>query len=114
VAASEPSFAAFLGRLQRAFREDDEDAVIDLISFPLRVNYGSGARVYRDARSVYRDFDRIFTPKVRGAVLRQSPRQLFTRDLGAMVGDGELWFDHRCPTSACFASDPVRIIAVNP
>ena len=78
-----------------------------MISFPLRVNYKSGARSYRDTRSVERDFDRIFTPQVRRAILNQSPDQIFSRDIGAMVGDGELWFDHISPGQ-------VRIIAVNP
>lgn len=78
-----------------------------LISFPLRVNYKGGSRSYRDARAVERDFDRIFTPQVRRAVLGQKPDQLFTRDIGAMVGEGELWFDRSAPGE-------VRIIAVNP
>lgn len=108
------SYEAFLSRLQGAVRTDDRRAIIELISFPLRVNFSSGSRQYRDARSVERDFDRIFTPKVKRAVLAQSPRQLFSRDIGAMVGDGELWFDHRCLTAACSSSDAVQIIAVNP
>ena len=100
-------YQAFLTRLQRAVRANDKNAITGLLSFPLRVNYKSGARTYRDARAVDRDFDRIFTPQVRRAVLNQSPDQIFSRDIGAMVGDGELWFDRTSPGQ-------VRIIAVNP
>ena len=100
-------YRAFLERLQGAVRANDKNAITGLISFPVRVNYKSGARTYRDARAVDRDFDRIFTPQVRRAVLNQSPDQLFSRDIGAMVGDGELWFDRTSPGQ-------VRIIAVNP
>ena len=100
-------YRTFLARLQGAVRANDRSAIVGLVSFPLRVNYKSGARSYRDARAVDRDFDRIFTPQVRRAVLNQSPDQIFSRDIGAMVGDGELWFDHISPGQ-------VRIIAVNP
>jgi hypothetical protein len=100
-------YRTFLARLQGAVRANDRSAIVGLISFPLRVNYKSGARSYRDARSVERDFDRIFTPQVRRAILNQSPDRIFSRDIGAMVGDGELWFDHISPGQ-------VRIIAVNP
>ena len=100
-------FQAFLAHLQRAVRANDKNAIIGLISFPLRVNYKGGARSYGDARSVERDFDRIFTPQGRRAVLTQSRDPIFSRDIGAMVGDGELWFDQVAPGQ-------VRIIAVNP
>jgi hypothetical protein len=100
-------YQAFLSNLQRAVRADDRSAIVGLISYPLRVNYRSGARSYRDGRSVERDFDRIFTSQVRRAVLAQAQDQLFTRDIGAMVGDGELWFDRTSP-------GVVKIIAVNP
>jgi hypothetical protein len=85
-----------------------------MIAFPLRVNAQDGARFYRDAQSVERDYDRIFTPKVRRAILKQRATKLFLRDQGAMVGDGEVWFDHSCPNPECSPLGPVRIKAVNP
>ncbi|HEY4071110.1 MAG TPA: hypothetical protein VGM04_06080 [Sphingomicrobium sp.] len=107
-------YAPFLSRLQAAVKATDRPALLRLIDFPLRVNFVGGARTYRDAASVQRDFDRIFTAKVRGAVLRQRPDKLFVRDQGAMVGDGELWFRETCNNSACSPPGPVRIVAVNP
>jgi hypothetical protein len=106
--------AAFLSRLQSAVRAGNRSAVIALAGLPLRVNGPGGTRLYRDAVSIQRDFDRIFTPKVRRAILAQRADQLFTRDQGTMIGDGEVWFDQTCPNSACTAVGPVRIIAVNP
>jgi hypothetical protein len=78
------------------------------------VNGASGARTYRDAASVERDFDRIFTARVKHAILAQRPDGLFVRDQGAMVGDGELWFRETCSNPTCSPSGPVRIVAVNP
>ena len=113
-AAGDPSYATFVTRLQAAIRANDRAAVLKLVGYPLRVNSSGRSRSYPNARSVERDFDRIFTPRVRQSILAQRPDQLFTRDQGAMIGDGEVWFDHSCLNSGCTALGPVRITAVNP
>lgn len=60
-----------------------------------------------------RDYDWIFTARVRRAVLAQRFAELFGRDQGVMIGNGELWFDHRCLNAACSRRGPVRIRAIN-
>ena len=107
-------YGKFLPRLQSAIRSDNRRAVTAMIQFPLRVNTSAGPRTYRDRKSVEDDFDRIFTPRVRKAILDQRADQLFVRDQGAMVGDGEVWFDQTCRNSDCSQLGPVRIKAVNP
>ena len=114
MAVDDQGYPKFLSRLQAAVKVNDRRAIIGLMEFPLRVNAASGTRLYRDSASVQRDFDRIFTPKVRNAILRQRGDRLFVRDQGAMVGDGELWFSETCVNAACSPAGPVRIIAVNP
>jgi len=111
---ADQGYPAFLSRLQSAFKANNRRAVIGVISYPLRVNSGGSSQLYRDAASVQRDFDRIFTAKVRKAVMKQRADNLFVRDQGAMVGDGELWFSETCANVACSPPGPVRIIAVNP
>ena len=106
--------AAFVSKLQSAVKANDRDAIVGLIAFPLRVNSGGTSKLYRDADAVERDFDRIFTPKVRKAILKQRPDQIFVRDQGAMIGSGEAWFDRSCPNAACSPAGPVRITAINP
>ena len=112
--ADQAAYQQFLPKLRAAFERNDRRAIIKLVGLPLRVNFKSGSQVYQDHRSVERDFDRIFTAKVRQAVLGQKPDSLFVRDQGAMVGDGELWFRETCPNSACTPAGSVRIVAVNP
>jgi hypothetical protein len=107
------SYATFLGRLQAAVRANDRGAVIKLIGFPLRVNSNGRSRVYRDARSVRADYDRIFTPEIARAILAQRFDRLFGRDQGLMIGNGEVWFDHVCTNAQCSPPGPVRIKAVN-
>jgi hypothetical protein len=110
----EPAYGPFLAQLQAAVRSGNRGRVIAMIDFPLRVNGPGGSRFYRDARSVERDFDEIFTPNVRRAILAQRADKLFVRDQGAMIGDGEVWFDATCPNASCYPAGPVRIRAINP
>jgi hypothetical protein len=104
----------FLSRLQSAVRAKDKGAIVRLVGLPLRVNFDGGPKTYNDRRSVERDFDLIFTPRVRKAILDQRAEQLFTNYQGAMVGVGEVWFDESCSNSSCSRKGPVRIKAVNP
>lgn len=108
------AYEPFLASLQNAVREDDRPAIVRLIAFPLRVNQGGRTRIYRSAEAVERDFDQIFTSRVKRAILNQRADQLFVRDQGAMIGDGEVWFDLSCRNADCPAAGPVRILAVNP
>jgi len=101
------AYAAFLTKLQTAVRADDRAAVVALVAFPLRVNSGGRSRLYRHAAAIRRDYDAIFTPRVRTAILGQRFDRLFGRDQGVMIGDGEVWFDH------VSASGPVRIKSIN-
>jgi len=111
--SKEAGYPAFLAQLQAAVRADDRAAILGLINYPLRVN-GSRTRTYRDAASVSRDFNRIFTPRVRRAILAQKAGELFVRDQGAMIGDGEVWFDQSCADGSCSSLGPLRIKAINP
>jgi len=104
----------FLSRLQSAIRSDNRRAVSALIAFPLRVNTNTGPRTYPSRKDVEEDFDRIFTPRVKQAILKQRSGSLFVRDQGAMIGDGEVWFDRTCSNPQCYPPGPVRIKAVNP
>lgn len=107
------AYRSFLGQLQSAVRANDRSAVVSLVGLPLRVNSNGKSQVYRDAGSVKRDYERIFTPAVRQAILNQRFERLFGRDQGVMIGDGQLWFDHRCTNESCSPPGPVRITAIN-
>jgi len=108
------TYATFLSQLQASVRTHNRDGVIRLIRFPLRVNANGNNRTYRDAASVRADYNRIFTPSVRRAILNQKLDRLFGRDQGLMIGNGQVWFDHSCPNAQCSPPGPVRITAINP
>lgn len=113
-AVDSAAYRDFLSRLQAAVGAGDRHAVIALIDLPLRVNFAGGSRMYSDPQSVDRDFDRIFTRRVRQAILSQRADRLFVRDQGAMIGNGEIWFSETCASPDCSKVGPVRIRSVNP
>ena len=103
----------FLVRLQAAFRADDREAVIAMVHFPFRIHHDGERFVIRDAAELRRRFDWAFDEATVAAVLDHDPKDIFSRDTGAMVGQGELWFDRRCRNEDCTLLTPVRIISVN-
>ena len=85
------NYGAFLSQLQAALRSDDRCAVIALVALPLRVNRDGQTLTYRSVREIERDFDRIFTPRVKQSVLNQRPETLRSRG-SRMKGTSRIWF----------------------
>ena len=111
---SDRAYDTFLRRLQSAIRADNRAAVTGMIAYPLRVNRNGGSTSYANGRAVLADYELIFTARVKSAILNQRFERLFGRDQGVAIGDGVVWFDHSCRTSACSPPGPVRIKAINP
>ena len=112
--AATGAYRRFLSDLQSAVRANNKRGVANLAALPLRVNFEGGARAYSDRSAIERDFDRIFTPRVKRAILNQRADRLFTNYQGAMIGDGQVWFDQTCAHDSCSPPGPVRIKAINP
>jgi hypothetical protein len=105
----------FLVKLQSAMQADDRQAIADMVRLPLRVNGPSAkqVKIYRSRRSILRDFDHIFSEPIRRAILAQRADMLFRRYDGAMIGNGEIWFDAPCLDVACRNAGAPEIFAVN-
>ena len=112
--APQQGYETFLAQLQGAVRANDRGAVIGLIAFPLRVAAAGGTRFYRDVPSVRQDFELIFTPKVRRAILNQSPDRIAVRERVAAIANGRVRIAPACAKSECTPVDPLRIVAVDP
>ena len=76
----------------RAVQRDDRRAAAGLIRYPIRVDTTAGLRRYTAAEQLLADYERIFTPGYRQAIAQGLPRNMFVRDQGAMLGDGQVWF----------------------
>jgi len=91
-----------------AVAADEKDAVAELVLFPLRVN-GKTPMEITSKSDFIKKYDQIMTPSVKNALAAQKVDDLFVRDLGVMVGDGELWFGASAEEPQVYG-----MIAVNP
>jgi hypothetical protein len=104
----------FLSRLQVALKANDRRAVSRLVGLPLSVMRDGRVETYRSRREVERDFDEIFTPRVRSEVLNQRPYSLRTREDGKTKGSMRLWFAPACFNAECNPPGQIRIREVTP
>ncbi|MEV5029865.1 hypothetical protein [Paenibacillus sp. LPE1-1-1.1] len=91
-----------------AVAANEKDAVAELILLPLQVN-GEIPYAVKSKEEFIEKYDQIITPSVKEALEAQKVDDLFVRDQGVMVGDGELWFGASAEEPQAYG-----IIAVNP
>jgi hypothetical protein len=103
---SEDVVVGFLHHLQGLVASDDREQLAQWVVYPLGVTIdGADTTIYSPEEFVA-NYDAIMHEGVRGALLNQSPDQLFVNDQGVMIGQGEIWIS---PT------DPglIQIIGIN-
>jgi hypothetical protein len=84
----------FLARLKQAMAADDHAAIAAIVKYPLTVHSLAGRRTtYRNATALSANYTRVFTPEVKAAVAAAKPDDLFVRDQGVMIGNGEIWMN---------------------
>lgn len=83
--------------LQAAVAADDRSKVADHILYPLRVNgwtdeiKGKGTVQFETKPELLANYDEIFTPRIKAAIIKQKTADLFVNWQGVMVGNGEAW-----------------------
>jgi hypothetical protein len=95
----------FLVRLKQAVAADDHAAVAALVRYPLTVSSDGRSTTYRNAGALSATYARVFTPEVKAAVAAAKPDNLFVRDQGVMIGNGEIWINE--------VGGSMKIITVN-
>jgi hypothetical protein len=88
-----PEVAAVLAQLQGAVAAHDAARISALTFFPLTVRGRPGPK---NASELARDFDAVFTGKVRAAIRDQTVDSLFANWKGVMIGKGEAWLAGLC------------------
>ena len=83
----------FLDRLKTTARTGDRNGLAALVKYPLDIRDGDRVKTYRSAAEVVRAFDAVFTRGVMNTIAAAEYESLFVNDSGAMIGDGEIWFD---------------------
>ncbi len=75
-----------------AVKSDDRKAAASLVRYPIRVETSAGRKRYASADELLGDYELIFTPRFRESIAKALPRNMFVRDQGAMLGNGQVWF----------------------
>lgn len=73
-------------------KQGDKAGVASLVAYPVKVNLPSGMKRLRNSSELIANYDAIFSPRYREAVSKALPRNMFVRDQGIMLGNGEVWF----------------------
>jgi hypothetical protein len=113
-----PAAIAFLAKLQDALKSNNHEAVAALVNYPLLATAG-GKRHIQSRAQLLADFDHIFNPSIRAAILDATPDDVWGNSHGFMIARGAIWFDGVMPRNQrshphAPATNPMRIITVNP
>ena len=81
-----------LAELQAAVRSNDREKIAGMIKYPLLILRSGKRTRIRQRQAFLAAYEQVFTTPVRRAILRQQGLCLIGNSLGAMVGEGEVWF----------------------
>ena len=76
----------------KAVKAGDRATVAGLVQYPIFVQVDGRRTRLADPAALLAVYDKVFTPAFRDAIARGLPRNMFVRDEGAMLGDGQVWF----------------------
>ena len=76
----------------QAVKRGDKKAVAGMVAYPIKVQLPTGPQRLRSAAELVANYDAIFSPRYRDAIAAAMPRNMFVRDQGIMLGQGEVWF----------------------
>jgi hypothetical protein len=94
-----------LTNLQRSVASHNAAGVAVLVHYPIKVNPGKHTFTVKNQKAFIKDYDRIITPDISDAILKQKYETLFVNSQGAMIGDGEVWITGICLDKNCTKSD---------
>ena len=82
----------FLDALQAAVKEDDVEAVADLVHYPLRVNSETGTTYIESPQLFIEHYQTIMTDEIRQTVLEQKPYFALSTSEWIAFSGGKIWF----------------------
>lgn len=79
-------------RFWRAVKAGDRATVAAQLRYPAAISIDGKRRRLQAPKDLLAVYDKVFTPKFVEAILDSTPRYMFVRDEGAMLGSGWVWF----------------------
>jgi hypothetical protein len=97
--------------LQQAVAARDKEDVAALVRYPITVSISGHKQTIRNAPAFIKSYDAIMTPDIVSAITGQKYEDLFVRDQGVMLGNGEAWINRVCLDKGCshFVPKVVRL-----
>lgn len=107
-------YRAFYGKLKTALNKGDKKTVASMVKYPLRVNGGEEHKIprIRSQADLIAQYDRIFTPELVTAIVKEDYENVIARDIGVGLAGGLLWFTGACVDKAC-SRRAIKVITVN-
>lgn len=75
-----------------AVKSADKATVASLIAYPINVGISGGTKRLNSLKELIANYDAVFSTRYREAIANAVPRNMFVRDQGVMLGNGEVWF----------------------
>ena len=98
---SDKEVLGWFDRLQKAVAGNQRSVVAGMVEYPLRVNHGPKVHESIVGRTeLLRQYDAVFTPPIRRAIVDQKPADLFANADGIAVGHGAVWLKSVCTRRA--------------
>jgi hypothetical protein len=90
-----------LQALKAAAHSMTPDPIAPFIEYPFTARSSAGTIVIKSAKDMRRMFPRIFTARVRSAILSQNLDDAFSNYQGVMIGNGQVWIAEVCRDQQC-------------
>lgn len=82
---------AFVKNLQTAVADNSRNQVAGMLKYPLRYHGAHKTIILHSARETLRNYDLIFSPRLRRAIAKQQIRDLGAMTGGVSIGYGFIW-----------------------
>jgi hypothetical protein len=93
--------AVVLQALKEAANSMAPDPIAPYIEYPFTARSAAGNIVVKSIKGLRRVFPRIFTDRVRSAILTQNLDDAFSNYQGVMIGNGQVWIAEVCRDQEC-------------
>jgi hypothetical protein len=98
---------------QKAVGDGDKTAVAALVDYPIKVDIDGSKTTVGDPAAFVRDYDKIITPAIAGAIEAQKYSELMVNGQGVMFGSGETWINGVCKKGSADCSEfEVKVVAI--
>ena len=100
VEMSDQAFDKKVGKFRDDVLNGRKSAVSAAIAYPAKAYVSKQTFNLRSSADLIRNYDKIFSPRMIQAIRAANTHDLFSRDQGVMLGNGEVWFNEQAKVKA--------------